>query len=86
MLFLDLLAHLALYYDLINRLWTRRYLDECASFTKMLLAAIHIAAGQPARAPELQSLTWCNTQMRVRSIYHSRGSCSFVGFSFFLLG
>ena len=70
---IDLLTHAALYVDVTTRIWTKRYLDDCARFTKKLLAAIHLAAGQPARAPELQSLTWSNTHYRRRSLYYSRG-------------
>jgi len=56
------------------------YIAACGTFTKMMLTAIHLTSGQPARATELEVLTWRNTIHRVRSLYFSQG----LAFFFFL--
>jgi len=49
-----------------------KYLIACDHFTDVLLTAIHLSSGQPARATELETLTITNG-FRSRSIYFSRG-------------
>jgi len=66
------------------------YLKKSGRCISLLLSAMHIISGQPARASELQTYKICNTTSGPRSLYlshrkfFSQSHCSFVFFLFFL--
>src|SRR5436309_3473959 len=55
------------------------YLDSVSLFLEKLLVLMHMTGGQPARAPELLSLRYCNTlQGGHRNIFIENGLMTFV--------
>jgi len=55
----------------------RFYLEKTSKIMTLLLVAIHLSSGQPARATELETMIWTNTGTRVRSLYASQGKAVF---------
>ena len=71
------LLNIAAYFDptsetKFNLANVTRYITACDHFIDVLLTAIHLSSGQPARATELETLTLTNG-LRVRSLFISRG-------------
>ena len=55
------------------------YMDKLSHFLEKLLVLVHIAGGQPARAPELLSIRYCNTEKGGhRSIFIENGLLALV--------
>jgi hypothetical protein len=88
-----LVAGLDRFYDdhQANKLRNKRataYLTTCDNFMTLLVAAVHLASGQPARATELETMTISNG-IRARSLFFSQGSVfvlfCFLFFSFLFL-
>ncbi|KAF7174556.1 hypothetical protein CNMCM5623_007827 [Aspergillus felis] len=57
----------------------QQYWQRVAQFKEKLAIIVHVTAGQPARAPELLSIQYCNTvNSRQRNIYIEDGMVTFV--------
>jgi len=49
-----------------------RYLDQCNEFNILMMTAIHLVSGQPARGTEIETFTYRNND-RQRSLFYCRG-------------
>ena len=70
------------YFNSSTKQWKERalqdYLEKSKRYNLLLMTAIHLVSGQPARATELETMTWANHNvMGIRSIFFSHGKADF---------